>query len=126
MKCKKNYKDMKKYKAYKRRNDRRYYAKTATYEKVEWTPEQEELVLKHEMTDTQLSNLIGHSVKAIQIKRCRLKKLLKMEELLNMSQSQMNIFTVGEILHLYEKAGVTIEINDGKIVRFIHKERNKI
>ena len=80
MKCKKNYKDMEKYKAYKRRNDRRYYAKTATYEKVEWTPEQEELVLKHEMTDTQLSNLTGHSVKAIQIKRCRLKKLLNEQE----------------------------------------------
>ena len=123
MKCKKNYKDMEKYRAYKRRNDYRYYSKTATYEKVDWTSEQEELVLRHEMTDTQLSNLIGHSVKAIQIKRCRLKKLLKMEELSNMSRAQMNIFSLDELLHLYERGGVTVEINDGKITKFIHRER---
>ena len=45
------------------------------------------------------------------------------EILSNMSKEQMNIFTIGELLHLYEKAGVTVEINDGKITRFIHRER---
>lgn len=77
MKCKKKYKDMEKYKAYKRRVTKKYYDKTATYEKIKWTPEQEELVLKHEITDTQLSNLIGHSVKAIQVRRSRLKNIME-------------------------------------------------
>ena len=41
---------------------------------ISWTTEQEELILEHKMTDHELSEKIGHSVKAIQIKRCRLKK----------------------------------------------------
>lgn len=51
-------------------------------------------------------------------------KLLKRKELLIMSQSQMNTFTLEQLLHLYEVAGVTFEINDGKITKFIHRERN--
>lgn len=43
---------------------------------ISWTTEQEELILEHKMTDHELSEKIGHSVKAIQIKRCRLKKEL--------------------------------------------------
>lgn len=43
-----------------------------------------------------------------------------------MSEFSMNIFTVGELLHLYEKAGVTVEINDGKIIKIIHREREVI
>lgn len=71
---------MEKYKNYKRRSDRRYYSKTAIYGKVAWTPEHEQLVLKHELTDHQLSDLIGHSVAAIQHKRYRLKKLFEEDE----------------------------------------------
>ena len=39
-----------------------------------WTAEQDKMVLEHLITDTELSKIIQHSVKAIQVRRCRLKK----------------------------------------------------
>ena len=67
---------MEKYRAYRNRCKKKYYDKTATYEPVKWTPEQEEMVLKHEKTDREISNLTGHSVNAIQKRRWLLKNLL--------------------------------------------------
>ena len=52
----------------------RYYAKTGIYERREWTLEEIELVLAHEIPDMELSKKIQRSVKAIQLKRCRSKK----------------------------------------------------
>ena len=40
----------------------------------EWTIEEDALILRHEMPDTELSRITGHGVKAIQIRRSRLKK----------------------------------------------------
>ena len=40
----------------------------------DWTKEEIIMVLKHEMTDTEISAKIGRSVGAIQKKRCLLKK----------------------------------------------------
>ncbi len=72
-KMKKNYKDNDRFIETRNRQRKRYYRKTATFCKVEWTAEQEKLVLEHSMTDTELSAIIGHSVQAIQIRRYKLK-----------------------------------------------------
>ncbi len=45
-----------------------------------WTSKQDEKVLKHDIPDSELSAIIHHSVKAIQIRRSRLKKALKNEQ----------------------------------------------
>ena len=71
---KNHYKDMEKYKKTRDFQKYRYYAKTAIYEPSRWTYEQDEMVLQQTITDTELSARINHSVKAIQIRRCRLKK----------------------------------------------------
>ena len=52
---------------------RRYYHKTAVYERSYWTPEQDKMILEHDLTDTELSAIVGHSVSAIQARRHRLK-----------------------------------------------------
>lgn len=73
---KKDYKDMGKFLRTRNSQRNRYYAKTAIYEPSCWTSDQDKLVLEHSVTDHELSALIGHSVKAIQVRRCRLKKQL--------------------------------------------------
>ena len=54
---------------------KRYYGKSArnahNYRK-QWTHEEDNLVLKHEISDTELAKQIGRSVQAIQIRRSRL------------------------------------------------------
>lgn len=70
---KKKYRDMKKYARTWNAQKKRYYSKTAIYKPSSWTPEQDELVLKHIFSDTELSFKIEHSVTAIQIRRSRLK-----------------------------------------------------
>ena len=71
---KEQYRDMEKYKKTKRQQKRRYYKKTQIYAANRWTDMADELILKHEKTDTELSKIIGHSVNAIQIRRSHLKK----------------------------------------------------
>lgn len=71
---KKSYKDMDRFNKTRNAQRKRYYDKTAIYEPSRWTSEQDKLVLEHTVSDTELSTLIGHSVRAIQIRRWRLKK----------------------------------------------------
>ena len=71
---KEHYKDMEKFLRTRNAQRNRYYAKTAIYEPNSWTSDQDKLVLEHNITDFELSALIGHSVRAIQIRRCKLKK----------------------------------------------------
>ncbi len=73
---KEKYTDMEKFT--KTRN--RYYRKTAIYKPNSWTSEQDKKVLKHDIPDSELSAIIHHSVKAIQIRRSRLKKALRNEQ----------------------------------------------
>lgn len=49
----------------------RYYQKTqdAINSGQRWSDEETELVMKHEMTDTEISKAIGRSVQAIQLRR---------------------------------------------------------
>jgi len=61
------------------RNQQRqkYYSKTAKYEKHDFTPAEDQMILAHEITDPELSEKIHHSVQSIQIRRSRLKNSLK-------------------------------------------------
>lgn len=54
---------------------KRYYSKSALNAqnfKKQWTHEEDNLVLKHEISDNELAKQIGRSVQAIQIRRSRL------------------------------------------------------
>lgn len=58
------------------RQRKRYYAKhrvNARNAYQPWTNRQVEAVMKRDMPDSQLAPLIGRSVEAIQIMRCRLR-----------------------------------------------------
>lgn len=83
MNRKEGYCDMQRYRDTCNRQNRRYYGKTAIYKPTPWSDQDDDLVLAHCMTDHALSEKIGHSVKAIQIRRYRLKKLeeIKNEDL---------------------------------------------
>ena len=54
----------------------RYYRKTSYSRNYhnEWTVEEMDLVLAHEMPDSELSEKLGRSVASIQNMRCKLKK----------------------------------------------------
>lgn len=67
------YRDMKKYKAARKRQNKRYYDKTVCG-RHRWEHWHDDLVLEHSMTDSQLSKIIGHGVRAIQIRRSRLRR----------------------------------------------------
>ena len=71
---KENYADMEKFRKTRKEQRKRYYDKTAWKELKSWTEEDDKSVLSHDITDTELSKIIGHSVRAIQIRRSRLKK----------------------------------------------------
>ena len=73
------YADQDKWRKTKEKQKRRYYGQTAFKPRRGWTQGEEELVLEHKMTDRELSERIGHSVGAIQIRRNLLKKTLKKE-----------------------------------------------
>lgn len=77
---KENYRDMQKYLKTRNAQRKRYYNKTAIYGRRNWTFEQETMVLKHSITDSELSAKIKHSVSAIQHRRCLLKKSMLKEE----------------------------------------------
>lgn len=73
----KRYKDMEKFRKTRNAQRKRYYDKTSIYPPSRWTAEQDEKVLEHSITDSELSKIIGHSVRAIQHRRSRLKRQLK-------------------------------------------------
>lgn len=71
-----DYKDLEKWRKTKRLQQKRYYdkhAKVAINSRERYTEEEIEMILNHEISDVELSKKIGRSVKAIQIKRCKLK-----------------------------------------------------
>ena len=74
---KSTYKDMEKYKKTRNAQTKRYYAKTAKYARRRWTEEEDDAVLRHDITDTELSEKISRSVHSIQDRRVRLKKQSK-------------------------------------------------
>lgn len=70
------YVDMILFKETRNAQRKRYYGKTNNkYPSRSWTEDEDELVLAHSMTDTELSKAIERSVQAIQVRRCKLKKI---------------------------------------------------
>ena len=76
MKCKKMYADKEKYRKYRNGYNSRYYARTqnAPNKRQRWTLHDMDMIIKREVSDTELSKLLGRSVRAIQMKRQKLKK----------------------------------------------------
>lgn len=76
MNRKNEYKDLEKWRKSCENQRKRYYAKTTDAENKNqpYTEREIELILQHDITDTQLSKMIGRSVKAIQVKRAKLNK----------------------------------------------------
>lgn len=68
------YTDMEKYQRVKQDYYKRYYGKSAIYDRRAWTPYEDSLVLLHSISDRELSGKIKRSMKAIQVRRSRLKK----------------------------------------------------
>lgn len=59
----------------KRREHRRYYARTAfLYKPRPWSDDEDRVVLAHDVPDSELSERIGRSMKAISNRRWRLRK----------------------------------------------------
>lgn len=66
--------DCRRYRNHQRKQN---YQQTQNYDKRPWNdPWEDELILKHDITDRELSEIIQRSVEAIQIRRCRLKAKL--------------------------------------------------
>lgn len=76
LKCKRYYADMDKYAETKRRFQRGYRKRTGAgmYETRQWTMSEDELVLKQDIIDRELSKKIKRSVGAIQKRRWQLRK----------------------------------------------------
>lgn len=75
MKCKNTYADEETYRAAKRRQSERYRARTGSgLYRSPWTTEQLCRVMRHEQSDRELSDAIGHSVSAIQTARHRVRR----------------------------------------------------
>lgn len=73
------YTDKEKLRKIRNAQRKRYYDKTAKYEWRKWTSKEDDEVLEHAITDTELSNKIHRSVRAIQARRYNLKKRMKEE-----------------------------------------------
>lgn len=78
MNRKDTYKDLKKWRKTCNAQSNRYYGKTSYAEnsRQRYTVRELNLILDQRITDTELSKMIGRSVKSIQVKRSRLKKQL--------------------------------------------------
>lgn len=76
MNRKENYKDKEKYRQTRNRQKRRYYGKTkdAPNTGKPWTEEELAIIIDHQITDTEISSIIGRSVGAIQGMRHKYKK----------------------------------------------------
>ena len=77
MKCRKDYVDQEKYRIYRNNYNRRYYKARQFLKnsRKKWTEEDIQIVMERNLPDTDIAFKLGRSVKAIQILRCRLKKL---------------------------------------------------
>ncbi|MBR0575714.1 hypothetical protein KCG48_05080 [Proteiniclasticum sp. BAD-10] len=68
------YADMAQFRKTRNAQRHRYYAKTSGYSRRQWTQEEMTLVMDRSLSDSELSEKIGRGVRAIQIKRNRMKK----------------------------------------------------
>lgn len=67
----------KKYHAANLRYKRKYYGRTANlYERRPWDGEEDDMVLEHKITDSEMSPILRRSVGAIQQRRHHLRKAM--------------------------------------------------
>jgi len=73
---KNSYKNLDRWRETARKQCRRYYKRTelASNRSKPWDKTELDIVMRHELTDHEISKEIGRSVMAIQIARCREKK----------------------------------------------------
>lgn len=71
---KSEYKDLEKYKKTKREQEKRYYGKTqdAPNSRKYWTSREIKMIMAKNMADRELSQILGRSMKAIQVKRYKI------------------------------------------------------
>ena len=69
---KEGYRDLSHWRKTCDRQRKKYYDKTSIYPPQRWTVEEDRMVLERKMTDNELSRIIHHSVKTIQVRRLRL------------------------------------------------------
>lgn len=75
------YKDKEKLRKTRNAQNKRYFSKTAIYKPRRWTDIEDVIILEHKNTDMQISKQIERSVKAIQVRRVKLKKMEQNTEL---------------------------------------------
>ncbi|MBR3429980.1 MAG: hypothetical protein IKG87_07785 [Clostridia bacterium] len=75
MKSRKAYRDAEKYRQYRNGYNNRYYRRTqfCARSKMPWSEEEEKLAMEHKHTDTEIAKMIGRSVRAIQLKRNKIR-----------------------------------------------------
>lgn len=78
---KQDYADLNKWRKTLTNYNREYYRKTAKYPARTWTDEEIELIMKREMSDRELSEMLGRSMKSIILKRHRIKKSMEQERI---------------------------------------------
>jgi len=74
------YKDKDKLRKTRNAQNKRYFSKTAIYKPRRWTEIEDVIVIEHKNTDTEISKQIERSVKAIQVRRVKLKKLEELKQ----------------------------------------------
>jgi len=77
MNCRrKNYKNLNKYRETRKKQKQRYRDRTGSglYTPKKWEEWEDELVVKHDVSDNELSVILKRSVQAIQVRRWRLVK----------------------------------------------------
>lgn len=55
----------------------KYYNPSTIYPPSSYSNEEIRMIMEKRFSDKELSDMIGHSVRAIQIKRCNINKMLK-------------------------------------------------
>lgn len=77
MKRRKEYKDQDRFRRYRNAYKQRYADKRNFSDRKgkRWTQQEIEIVLAHEMTDTEIAKMLKRSILSIQTKRCKVKKV---------------------------------------------------
>lgn len=75
-----SYKDKDKLRKTRNAQNKRYFSKTAIYKPRRWTDMEDVIVIEHKNTDMEISKQIERSVKAIQVRRVKLKKIEELKD----------------------------------------------
>lgn len=76
----KKYKDLDKLRKTRNAQNKRYFSKTAIYKPRRWTEIEDVIIIEHKNTDMEISKQIERSVKAIQVRRVKLKKIEELKD----------------------------------------------